>query len=115
MNRRDWLKKLTALAAIGIAGDQLEIMEKLNWKRTLFPSAAVDPIFKHNVYVLGFQVTAEMLEDDIYAKQLEHFINYDQTDFEREVLSQIKSDYTPLYGSVPKKLLKKPYKLIDLP
>jgi hypothetical protein len=41
VNRRDWLRRATALVAAGVAADQLDIIERLSWTRSLFPSADV--------------------------------------------------------------------------
>lgn len=62
MNRRDWLRR-TALIATGVvAADQLELLEKLTWKRTLFPGFS-RPIMISKQYALGFSISEEMLED----------------------------------------------------
>src|ERR1051325_4063800 len=40
-NRRGFLERATQLLALGIAGDQLELVERLTWRRRFFPSAAI--------------------------------------------------------------------------
>jgi hypothetical protein len=62
MNRREWLKKAALIATGAIAADQLEILEQLTWRRSLFPSAS----FELKEFQLGFYITREMLEDDAY-------------------------------------------------
>lgn len=73
MNRRDFLKRLGLVTAGVVAADQLEIIEKLGWKRRFFASVDLaDPYkidktaFMYKEFSLGFMVTHEMLEDDIY-------------------------------------------------
>ena len=41
MDRRAWLKRMGLMAAAGVAADQLELLDRLNWKRTLFQSAPI--------------------------------------------------------------------------
>lgn len=41
MDRRQFLRNSSLIAVGVIAADQLEILERLTWKRTIFPSAAV--------------------------------------------------------------------------
>jgi hypothetical protein len=41
MNRRGFLERAAQLLALGIAGDQLELVERLTWRRRFFPSAAI--------------------------------------------------------------------------
>jgi len=59
-SRRDFLRKATLIASGIVAADQLEILDRIGWTRTLFPSVALDQRF---TYELGFLVTEEMLED----------------------------------------------------
>jgi len=42
MNRRDFLRRASLIAAGIVAADQLELLEKLSWKRTMFPSGQLD-------------------------------------------------------------------------
>lgn len=37
MNRREWLRNAGLITAYGIAADQIELLERLVWKRSLFP------------------------------------------------------------------------------
>lgn len=37
MNRRDFLGRVSLIAAGAVAADQLELIERLGWKRKLFP------------------------------------------------------------------------------
>jgi hypothetical protein len=37
VNRREWMRNAALLAAGVVAADQLEIVERLGWKRRLFP------------------------------------------------------------------------------
>ena len=64
MNRRDWLKRTALLAAGTIAADQLELLDRLGWTRTVFPSISLGADRFH--YDLGFLITEEMLEDIAY-------------------------------------------------
>lgn len=66
MNRRDFLKRLGLVAAGVAAADQLEIIERLGWKRRFFQGFTPAPQFVHKEFALGFMITREMLEDDIY-------------------------------------------------
>lgn len=76
MNRRDFFKKASIVAAGIVAADQLEILDRLGWTRKLFPSAAIleeEAIGPYGIfyYKAGFLVSQEMLEDDIvYEKAL---------------------------------------------
>jgi hypothetical protein len=66
VNRRDWLKKAAIIASGVVAADQLEILDRLGWTRTLFPAASLAPKFIHKSFVMGFELTQEILEDDYY-------------------------------------------------
>jgi hypothetical protein len=67
MNRRDFLKRLGLATAGIVAADQLEIIERLGWKRRFFQGFTATPakLFVHKEFALGFMVTREMLEDDM--------------------------------------------------
>jgi len=41
MQRREWLRRAALLAMGTVAADQLEILDRLGWSRTMFPSAGV--------------------------------------------------------------------------
>lgn len=60
MNRRTWLKRSAMMAAAGVAADQLDLVDRLLWKRTLYPSIALGNPYEFNV---GFLITDEMLQD----------------------------------------------------
>lgn len=76
MNRRDFFKKASIVAAGIVAADQLEILDRLGWTRKLFPSATIleeEAIGPYGIfhYEVGLLVSQEMLEDDIiYEKAL---------------------------------------------
>ena len=61
MDRRKFLRNASLIAAGVVAADQLEILERLTWKRRLF----VNPGFSKE-YAMGFQVTQTMIDDDLY-------------------------------------------------
>lgn len=73
MNRREWLKRASLVAAGTVAADQLELLDRLGWVRRLFPSAAVKPAvfplcprpFVYKTFDLGFTISREMVEDDL--------------------------------------------------
>jgi hypothetical protein len=66
MNRREWFKKAAILATGAVAANQLELLDRLGWKRTLFPSAAIPTLHE---FKLGFYVSREMIEDsEFYAR-----------------------------------------------
>lgn len=64
MNRRDFLKRLGLATAGIVTADQLEIIERLGWKRRFFQGFT--PQYEFKTFALGFMVTQEMIEDDIY-------------------------------------------------
>jgi hypothetical protein len=68
MNRRDFLKRLGLATAGIVAADQLEIIERLGWKRRFFQGFTPAPsgLFLPKEFALGFMITREMLEDDMY-------------------------------------------------
>jgi hypothetical protein len=74
MNRRDFLKRLGLVTAGVVAADQLEIIERLGWKRRFFPGFTPAPKFVHKSFALGFTISQEMIEDDIYLMDHETFV-----------------------------------------
>lgn len=46
MNRREFLHRASMLAALGIAAEDLDLIERLGWKRTLFPSVDLRPAMR---------------------------------------------------------------------
>lgn len=91
MDRRDFLAKCALIAAGSIAADQLDILDRLFWRRKSFPSAAlVRPVTATEVLArieevnkscsLGFRVSQEMIEDDLYgASMIEAMKDYRET------------------------------------
>jgi hypothetical protein len=68
MNRRDFLKRLGLVTAGIVAADQLEVIERLGWKRRFFPGfTEPSKVYEYQEFALGFMITREMLEDDLYA------------------------------------------------
>ncbi len=45
MDRRLFLRNSALIAAGAVALDQLEILDRLNWKRTLHPGADIRPVW----------------------------------------------------------------------
>lgn len=45
MNRRDFLRRSAVVAGGLIGADQLEILERIGWRRTLFPGVSFGPRF----------------------------------------------------------------------
>ena len=45
MDRRQFLQRSAILAAGAIAADQLELIERLGWRRTIFPAGAGTRVF----------------------------------------------------------------------
>lgn len=43
MNRRDFLRRAALVAAGTVAADQVELLDRLGWKRKLFPGWAATP------------------------------------------------------------------------
>ena len=41
ITRREWLRRAALLASGAVAADQLDLLDRLGWTRTMFPSAAV--------------------------------------------------------------------------
>lgn len=43
MNRRDFLRRTSAVAAGVVAADQIDLLDRLGWKRRFFPGATFAP------------------------------------------------------------------------
>ena len=66
MNRREFLKHAGLIAAGAVAADQLELLDRLGWRRRFFPGfTKSDPYFITKQFTLGFLITQEMIEDDV--------------------------------------------------
>lgn len=52
MNRRDFLRRASLIAAGVVAADQIELLDRLGWTRKIFP-AAVPTIMRHDTYTWG--------------------------------------------------------------
>jgi len=71
LSRRDFIKR-GSLFVVGTAIlPYEEILDRLTWTRTLFPSAAFTSTRTRILgYSLGFNVSQSMIEDDIYTADL---------------------------------------------
>jgi hypothetical protein len=58
VNRREFLRRAAVVAAGSVAVDQLELLDRLGWKRTLFASAPLQP----RTFQVGWQHTFEIVD-----------------------------------------------------
>jgi hypothetical protein len=85
MDRRQFLKRAALIAAGAVAADQLELFDRLGWKRKFFPgfSSSYPLILPSNEawyvtkeYALSMMVTEEMAKDDKRFPSIEAFMNH---------------------------------------
>ena len=62
MNRREFINGLLKLGISVALADKLELFERINYKRRFFPGHKLEL----KTYSLGFAITQEMIDDDIY-------------------------------------------------
>lgn len=74
INRREFLRKSALIATGVIAADQLELLEKLNYKKIWWTGFSSDklitapPFVLLKTFTLSYGIIQEMLEDDITYK-----------------------------------------------
>jgi hypothetical protein len=117
-SRREFLKRAGFIAAGFVAADQLALLDKLGWSRKFFPGFGVP-----KTYSMGFTITKELLEDDLYGALSLQKLAYAQAMFNRvdtELLDRYVisvEDYDYLHdenSGAPKRLLEAPQSSISV-
>lgn len=76
MQRREFLRRVGLIAAGAVAADQLDVLDRLGWKRRFFPSASLN--VEH--YAVGFRISATMQQDGVYGAGIQRLME----EFQRE-------------------------------